>query len=32
MEEKSALKLALEASGISVEKISEKTNIRVAVI
>lgn len=32
MEEKSALKLALEASGMSIEKISEKTNIRIAVI
>jgi hypothetical protein len=32
MEEKSALKTALEASGMSIEKISDKTNIRIAVI
>lgn len=32
MEEKSSLQLAIEASGMSVEKISEKTNIRTAVI
>jgi len=32
MEEKSALKIALEASGMSIEKISDKTNIRIAVI
>jgi len=32
MEEKSALKQAIEASGMSIEKISEKTNIRTVVI
>lgn len=32
MEDKSALKIALEASGMSIEKISDKTNIRIAVI
>jgi cytoskeletal protein RodZ len=32
MQEKSALKIAVEASGMSIEKISEKTNIRIAVI
>jgi hypothetical protein len=32
MQEKSALKIAVEASGMSIEKISEKTNIRIAVV
>ncbi len=32
MVEKSALTIAREASGMSIEKISDKTNIRIAVI
>ena len=32
MAEESALKIAIAASGMSIEKISDKTNIRVAVI